>query len=219
MTAIITIDGPAGAGKSTVARRLADRLGFEFLDTGAMYRAVALAGLRRGVDLRSESALAQLARTIDLRFNQGRLLLNGEDVSEAIRTPQATAATKHAADNAEVRRTLVECQREAAEGRNIVTEGRDQGTLVFPDAQFKVFLTAGAEERARRRCEQLLAAGVAADFAEVLAAQQQRDAEDQSRPFGALVAAPDAFVMPTDGLSIDQVVDRLARQWQQRSAP
>lgn len=218
MTAIITIDGPAGAGKSTVARRLADRLGFEFLDTGAMYRAVALAGLRRGVDLRDEAALARLAHTVDLRFDNGRLLLDGEDVSEAIRTPEATAATKHAADNAEVRRTLIRFQREAAQGRNIVTEGRDQGTLVFPDAQMKVFLTASAEERARRRCEQLLAAGVAADFARVLSAQQQRDLEDQSRPFGALTAAPDAFVLSTDGLSVDQVVDRLATQWRQRSA-
>lgn len=218
MTAIITIDGPAGAGKSTVARRLAERLGFDFLDTGAMYRAVALTAMRRGVDLHNEAALAELAGAIDLRFDQGRLLLDGEDVSEAIRTPEITAATKHAADNLEVRRRLIRFQREAAQGRNIVTEGRDQGTLVFPDAQLKVFLTAGAEERARRRCEQLLAAGVAADFAEVLTAQQQRDAEDQSRPFGALVAAPDAFVMPTDGLSVDQVVDRLARQWQQRSA-
>lgn len=218
MTAIITIDGPAGAGKSTVARRLADRLGFEFLDTGAMYRAVALAGLRRGVDLCDEAELARLAHLIDLRFDQGRLLLDGEDVSEAIRTPEATAATKHAADNVEVRRKLIRCQREAAQGRNIVTEGRDQGTLVFPDAQMKVFLTASAEERARRRCEQLLAAGVAADFARVLSAQQQRDSEDQLRPFGALTAAPDAFVMPTDGLSVDQVVDRLVSQWQQRSA-
>lgn len=216
MTQIITIDGPAGAGKSTVARRLADRLGFEFLDTGAMYRAVALAGLRRGVDLRDEAALAELAGAINLRFEQGRLLLDGEDVSEAIRTPEATAATKHAADNVEVRRKLIRCQREAAQGRNIVTEGRDQGTLVFPDAQLKVFLTAGAEERAKRRYQQLLAAGVAADFSQVLAAQQQRDAEDQARPFGALAAAPDAFVLNTDGLSVEEVVERLALQWQHR---
>ncbi len=217
MTAIITIDGPAGAGKSTVARRLAERLGFEFLDTGAMYRAVALAGLRRGIDLRDETALAELAGAIDLRFDCGRLMLDGEDVSEAIRTPEVTAATKHAADNVEVRRRLIRVQRAAAQGRNIVTEGRDQGTLVFPDAQLKVFLTASAEERARRRVQQLLASGIEADFARVLAAQQQRDAEDQSRPFGALVAAPDAFVLNTDGLSVEEVVEQIAAQWQRRA--
>jgi len=218
MTAIITIDGPAGAGKSTVARRLAERLGFEFLDTGAMYRAVALAALRRRIDLHNEAALADLAGTIDLRFERGRLLLDGEDVSGAIRTPEVTAATRYAADNVEVRRRLIRFQREAARGRNIVTEGRDQGTLVFPDAQFKVFLTAGAEERAKRRCGQLRAAGIEADFAQVLAAQQQRDAEDQSRPFGALIAAPDAFVLNTDGLSVEEVVERLVSRWRQQSA-
>ena len=218
MTAIITIDGPAGAGKSTVARRLAERLGFEFLDTGAMYRAVALAALRRRIDMHNEAALADLAGTIDLRFERGRLLLDGEDVSEAIRTPEVTAATRYAADNVEVRRRLIHFQREAAQGRNIVTEGRDQGTLVFPDAQFKVFLTAGAEERAKRRCRQLRAAGIEADFAQVLTAQQQRDAEDQSRPFGALAAAPDAFVLNTDGLSVEEVVERLVSRWRQQSA-
>lgn len=215
---IITIDGPAGAGKSTVARRLAQRLGCRFLDTGAMYRAVALAGMRGQVDWSKPDELAELAQRVELRFDGDRLLLDGEDVSDEIRTREVTALTRHAADNARVRQRLIELQRAIGHGENIVTEGRDQGTLVFPDSQCKFFVTASAAERARRRVDDLGRRGLSADFDEVLAAQEQRDAEDASRDYGALAAAPDAIVITTDGLSVDEVVERLATIAVQRGA-
>ena len=146
---IITIDGPAGAGKSSVARALARRLGFAFLDTGAMYRAVALAGKRKGLDWDQPGDLADLAHRIDLNLEDDRIYLDGEDVSEEIRTSDVTAVTRYAADNQQVRRHLVDLQRAAAAGKNIVTEGRDQGTLAFPNAQCKIFLTASPQERAQ----------------------------------------------------------------------
>lgn len=206
---IVTIDGPAGAGKSTVARALAERLGFRFLDTGAMYRAVALAALRRQVPLDDASALAALARQIALRFESGRILLDGEDVSHAIRTPEVTRATRYAADNPGVRSRLVELQRLAAADLDVVTEGRDQGTVAFPHARCKIFLTASAEERARRRVADLRSRGQPADFAQVLADQRERDQRDRSREVGPLAPADDAVHVVTDGLSEAQVVERL----------
>jgi cytidylate kinase/pantoate ligase/cytidylate kinase len=206
---IITIDGPAGAGKSSVARTLARRLGFRFLDTGAMYRAVALAGKRRGVDWDAPSDLALLARKIDLQMADDRILLDGEDVTEAVRTSEVTAVTRYAAGNPQVREHLVELQRRFATGENIVTEGRDQGTVVFPDAECKIFLTASPEERARRRLRDLESQGEPATLEQVLAAQQRRDREDASREVGPLVAAADAIRVCTDGMSLEQVVDRL----------
>ena len=139
---IVTIDGPAGAGKSTVARALARRLGFRFLDTGAMYRAVALAGMRRGLDWDLPDDLARLARKLDIHVAGERILLDGEDVTEAVRTSEVTAVTRYAADNPQVREHLVELQRALAAADNVVTEGRDQGTVAFPDAECKIFLTA-----------------------------------------------------------------------------
>jgi cytidylate kinase len=206
---IITIDGPAGAGKSTVARRLARRLGFRFLDTGAMYRAVALAGMRHGVDWSRPAELAGLARRLVIEPIDERVLLDGEDVSEAIRSSEVTAVSRFAADNAEVRQHLVALQRRIAEGRDIVTEGRDQGTVAFPDARCKIFLTATPEERSRRRLEDLKARGEHATFEEVYAAQQERDRQDSARSIAPMVPAPDAVEVPTDGLTVDQVVDRL----------
>jgi cytidylate kinase len=206
---IITIDGPAGAGKSMAARELARRLGARFLDTGAMYRAVALAGLRRGVDWSRPEQLAQLAESLDIQLDGPKVLLDGEDVSEAIRTSEATAVTRYAADNPAVRRRLVELQRAAAGPGDTVTEGRDQGTVAFPEAECKVFLTASPEERARRRLADLRAQGETVSFEEVLAAQGRRDREDATRPVGPLVRARDAVEVSTDGLTLEQVVDRL----------
>lgn len=206
---IVTIDGPAGAGKSTVARRLAERLGFRFLDTGAMYRAVALAGLRAGVAWDRPEELAQLAERLDLRFCGDHLLLDGEDVSAAIRTPEVTTVTRYAADNPAIRDRLVAAQRALAAGGDFVTEGRDQGTVAFPDAALKVFLTASPEERARRRLAEMEARGEMLSLAEVRAAQAQRDREDAARPVGPLARAADAVELVTDGLSVEEVVEQI----------
>ncbi len=208
---IITIDGPAGAGKSSVARALALRLGFRFLDTGAMYRAVALAALRRGLDWDAPGDLAQLARTLDIQLAGDRVLLDGSDVSEAIRTSSVTAVTRYAAGNPEVRGHLVELQRRAAGSDNVVTEGRDQGTVVFPKAECKIFLTASPAERARRRLADLQRQGEPVTLEQVLAAQERRDREDATRSVGPLTPAADAVEVCTDGLSLDQVVERLER--------
>ncbi len=206
---IITIDGPAGAGKSTVARALARRLGVRFLDTGAMYRAVALAGLREGVDWNRPDELGRLAQGLEIVVDGARIYVNAEDVTDAVRTAETTAVTRHAADNPQVRRRLVALQREVAGDDDIVTEGRDQGSVVFPDAKCKIFLTASAEERARRRVAEMQSMGETANHEEVLAAQQRRDREDRTRAVGALVAASDAIEVCTDGMTLEEVVDRL----------
>lgn len=181
-----------------------------------MYRAVALAGLRRGVDWGQPDELAEVAREIDLRVVDERIFLDGEDVTQAVRTSEVTAITRYAADNPSVRRRLVALQRSAAVGQNIVTEGRDQGTVAFPEAQCKIFLTASPEERARRRVLDLQAQGETADFEAVLAAQKRRDQEDASRQFGPLVPAADAVEVSTDGLSLKATVDRLEQIVQQK---
>lgn len=214
---IVTIDGPAGAGKSTVARGLAKRLGFELLDTGAMYRAVALAGFRAGIDWEQPEKLAQLAGRADIDYRDGRIFLDGEDVSGEIRTSTITKLTKHAANNKEVRQRLVELQREIAQGRDVVTEGRDQGTVAFPDAECKIFLTASPEQRARRRTRDLQAAGEAAEYEEVLAQQNLRDQQDQTREIGGLKAAADAVVINTDDMDQEQVLDQLEQLVRQRA--
>lgn len=206
---IITIDGPAGAGKSTVAKALSQRLGFRYLDTGAMYRAVALAGLRRGVDWSRPEELARLAPQLDLRMDGQRIYLDGEDVTDAVRTSVVTAVTRYAADNPAVRQHMVELQRAAATEQNIVTEGRDQGTVVFPDAACKIFLTASPEERARRRLRDLQAQGESSTLQQVHAAQERRDREDANRAVGPLVPATDAIEVWTDGMTLDGVVERL----------
>lgn len=206
---IVTIDGPAGAGKSSAARELARRLRFRFLDTGAMYRAVTLAAVERGFDLSNGDKLAELAGDIHVELVGDRVLLDGRDVTAAIRKFEITTAIHYAADNPAVRQQLVAWQRAAAANDNIVTEGRDQGTVVFPEAECKIFLTAGEEERARRRHADLLNRGEVIPFNEVLANQRLRDHRDQSRPIGALKKAPDAIEVSTDGMTPEQVVDKL----------
>ncbi len=206
---IVTIDGPAGAGKSTAAKTLAARLGFRFLDTGAMYRAVAFAAQRRGIDLADEAELLRVAQEIQIELRDPLVLLDGEDVTRALRTMEVTSLTRHAASNAGVRNYLVALQRACAEGQNVVTEGRDQGTVAFPDAACKIFLTATPEERARRRMQDLEARGEKFDFETVLARQHERDQRDRAREVGPLAPAADAVLVVTDGMSMEEVVDHL----------
>jgi CMP/dCMP kinase len=213
---IVTIDGPAGAGKSSIARGLAERLGFRFLDTGAMYRAVALAALRRGLGPGDEAQIAELAQRLAIDFDGWRTLLDGEDVSDQIRTSEVAAAVYLAADNVAVRQRLVELQRQIAAQGNTVTEGRDQGTVAFPHAECKIFLTATAEERARRRHAELVARGERVTYDEILAQQADRDLRDAIRPVGALLRAADAVEVVTDGLTPKQVVDRLEQVVRER---
>jgi cytidylate kinase len=206
---IVTIDGPAGAGKSSAALALARRLGFRFLDTGAMYRAVALAAMRRRLDWNDPDEVARLVESLAIDLDETRLLLDGEDVTTAIRASDVTVATRQAADHPVVRRRLVELQRLAVGSADFVAEGRDQGTVVFPDAQCKIFLTATPLERARRRHRDLTASGESITLDEVLAQQNSRDTADSMRPVGPLRAAADAVEVVTDGLTCDDVVDRL----------
>ena len=216
---IVTIDGPAGAGKSTVAKKLAERLGFSYLDTGAMYRAVALAALRNQMDWHDDAAVACLAAKTSIEWKNHRILLDGEDVSQAIRSTEVTALVGLAADHPAVRAWLVQLQRQAAEGESIVTEGRDQGSVVFPDAGCKIFLVAHPEERARRRVEDFRERGEEIPFDQVLDDIVRRDRADESRPIGALVRPDDAVNFETDGLAIDEVVTRLEQLVRERMGP
>ncbi len=206
---IIAIDGPAGAGKSSVAKALARRLGFVHLDTGAMYRAVALAAMRRGIDWNVPERMAELAAKLDMNVRSERIYVEGADVTALVRSQEVTAATRHVAGNPQVRARLVLLQREVVAGMDVVTEGRDQGTVVFPAAECKIFLTASPEERARRRLQDLLQQGETATLEQILAEQHRRDAEDAAREVGPLCRADDAIEVLTDGLTQEQVVDRL----------
>lgn len=214
---IIAIDGPAGSGKSTVAKLLAGRLGFHYLDTGAMYRCIALAALRRGIDPAEETAVSAIARDAFIGFEHApgealpsRVLFDGEDVSEAIRAPEVDAAVSAVARLPRVREAMVERQRALAGADDLVVEGRDIGTVVFPDAEVKVFLTASPAERARRRHAELEDRGVHASQDDVRDAMAARDTADSTRKAAPLVAAADAVVVDTTDLDVDGVVDAIA---------
>jgi cytidylate kinase len=214
---IITIDGPAGAGKSSAARTLAQRLDFEFLDTGAMYRAVAFAALRAGIELRDEAALAGLVASVHLEMpRDGRVLLSDEEVTLAIRTREVTAATGPVADSPSVRRCLAQMQRAIAAGRNMVCEGRDQGTIVFPDAICKFFLVADPVERARRRQRQMEARGEKVELEQLLREQELRDQRDAARDLAPMKPASDAIVLDSTGLTPEQVVEAMAAEVRRR---
>jgi cytidylate kinase len=212
---IVTIDGPAGAGKSSAAKALAERLGFDVLDTGAMYRAVALAALRAQIPLDDQDQLHHLLASIHLDLPSGHVLLNGENVTREIRTSPVTAATGPIADSPVVRRQLVEWQRQIAQGHDIICEGRDQGSIVFPDAPCKFFLKADAEERARRRQLEMAARGEVVDLETLLQAQDERDRRDAARDLAPMVAAPDALVLDSTNLRLEQMVDIMEKEVRQ----
>jgi cytidylate kinase len=202
---VIAIDGPAGAGKSTVARALAAKLGFTYLDSGAMYRCVALAALRIGADLDDAEAMTGLASSLAISLDGDRVGLDGEDVSAAIREPTVSEGSSRVSVHPGVREAMVARQRELIAAGSYVAEGRDIGTVVSPDSPLKIFLTASSEERARRR-----AAQTGGDPAAVLAAQLERDRRDETREHSALRAAADAVELDTTALSQDEVVARIA---------
>jgi len=206
---IVTIDGPAGAGKSSAARGLAKKLGFRFLDTGAMYRAVTLAAQRRHIDWNDAEALALIAAESKIELTDDRVFLDGEDVTDEIRSFEITTLTRHAADHPAVRRQMVQLQRQMAHAHDVVTEGRDQATVVFPDAACKIYLTADERVRAQRRHRDLLARGEQVTLEEVLEKQRQRDRRDVERKFGGLEKTDDSLLVHTDGLSPEEVLERL----------
>jgi cytidylate kinase len=208
---IVTIDGPAGAGKSTVARMVAEQLGYLFLDTGAMYRCVALLAHENETAWENEDAIGELGRTLEYSTYHDKVFIAEEDVTQAIRSAEVTAAVYRAADNVQVREALVKLQRQLASDNNVVTEGRDQGTLAFPDAQCKIYLSASPAERAQRRVDQLNANGGSVTLAEILEQQTVRDEQDAARELGGLQAADDALFVITDGMNIMEVVEHIER--------
>lgn len=202
---VVAIDGPAGSGKSTVARRLAARIGYRYLDSGAMYRALTLIAGRRGVAEDDAEGLRRLLDSTRIELDGDRVRVDGEDVSREIRTPAVSSAVSRVATVAAVREGMVEKQRAAHPGENLVVEGRDIGSVVFPDADLKVYLTASPRERARRR-----AGETGQSVEEVLAEIGERDRRDESREHSPLFRADDAELVDTTGLGIEEVVERLA---------
>jgi cytidylate kinase len=219
---VITIDGPAGTGKSTVALAVAERLGFDFLDTGAMYRAMGLAALRREVNLEEPRDLIFVARHARIEFDWSKhppgVVLNGEPVGHLLRGVEATRAASYVAVVPAIREMLVNQQREiGAAHRDIVTEGRDQGSIVFPDAEFKFYLDATPQERARRRVAQLRSRGETVDAQQILNEIVSRDHRDRSRAVGPLAVPKDAIVMDTTSLTQPEVIDQIVQRVQARA--
>ena len=208
---IITIDGPAGAGKSTVAKMVAMRMGYQFLDTGAMYRAVTWAAIEKNVDPEDHAAVAKIAAALQFKFDGNRVLIDDQDVTQEIRAQNVTANVSEIADNSDVRSLMVMLQREMTTEGDYVCEGRDQGTVVFPNAECKIYLTASARERAKRRCEQLNAHGTEAEFETVLGEQEARDQRDLDRPVGRLLMATDAIEIISDKKTLEEVADEIEK--------
>ena len=219
---IVAIDGPVGAGKSTVARAVAQRLRFRNVDTGAMYRSVAWAALQRGVSLSDERAVTALAQSLRIDFVTNplgqRVLVDGVDVTEAIRTPQVSDGASIVSVYPGVREAMVTIQRRLGVDGGVVMEGRDIGTVVFPDAEIKVFLDASLDERARRRFEELKARGADVDLESVRKAEEERDHRDRTRNHSPLRAAPDAVVIDSTGVPADEVVARIVQLVQRDDA-
>jgi cytidylate kinase len=214
---VIAIDGPSASGKGTVAARVAEALGFNYLDSGALYRLVALAAQRRGVSLDDEAALANVAAQMDVGFAEDRVSLDGSDVAAVLRTEEASAAASRVAARPAVRQALLARQRRFRRSPGLVADGRDMGSIVFPDAPLKVFLTADVGTRAQRRHKQLMEKGMYAKIADVVEELRRRDERDMNRPIAPLKHYPDAVFLDTTGLSVDQAVEEILRRWREKS--
>jgi cytidylate kinase len=208
---VVAIDGPAGAGKSTIAKRLAARLGFIYIDTGAMYRAVALWGLRQGIDMGDMHRMEQLAIAAEIDLSPGRIALNGEDITDAIRTIDVANGASKVSVIPSVRRALVAKQRELGERTSVVMEGRDIGTVVFPNADVKIFLDADPDERVRRRFEEGKLKGEALSQSQLAAQMRERDQRDSTRADAPLSQAPDAIYLDSTALSLDEVEEAILK--------
>ncbi|OOF54837.1 cytidylate kinase [Rodentibacter genomosp. 2] len=220
MGIIITVDGPSGAGKGTLCYALAEKLGYALLDSGAIYRVTALAALKSAVDLSDEFALAELARNLDIQFiprdGEVNILLNGENVSRLIRIQETADVASKIAVFPQVRAALLQLQRDFAKNNNLIADGRDMGTVVFPNAQIKLFLDASAEERAKRRYKQLQSKGISGNFAQILVEIKERDFRDRNREVAPLKPAEDALLLDSTTLSIDDVIAQAMAYIQQR---
>ncbi|HZZ92790.1 MAG TPA: (d)CMP kinase [Usitatibacter sp.] len=215
---IIAIDGPSASGKGTVAARVAQALGFHYLDSGALYRLVALAALRQGVALDDSARLAALARGMDVAFDAGSIRLGADDVTHAVRAEDVGAAASRVASQPPVREALLARQRDFRRLPGLVADGRDMGSVVFPAAPLKVFLTADVGTRAERRYKQLMEKGMCARMEDVVEDLASRDARDASRAVAPLKHYPDAFFLDTTGLTVDQAVERILGWWRDKAA-
>ena len=220
MGIIITVDGPSGAGKGTLCYALAEKLGFALLDSGAIYRVTALAALKRAVDLSDEFQLAELARNLNIEFlpvdGEVNIMLDDMNVSSLIRTQEVAEAASKIAVFPQVRAALLQLQQDFAKNEGLIADGRDMGTVVFPNAQVKLFLDASAEERAKRRYNQLQNKGISGNFAQILAEIKERDLRDRNRAVAPLKPADDAFLLDSTTLSIDEVICQALSYIQQR---
>lgn len=212
---IVAVDGPAGSGKGTVTKRIEKEMGFLNLDTGATYRCVALETLKKGLNLQDEKEIIELANQIDIKIdNTGDkdiILLNGEDVSKEIRTKEVTSIVSQVSSIIPVRERMVEVQRQLTKGKNVIVEGRDIGTVVFPNADIKIYLDASEEIRAKRRYEENVQNGINMTYEEVLENVKMRDYNDMHKPYGALKKADDAIVIDSSNLTIEEVVEKVMK--------
>ncbi|MGE0624737.1 MAG: (d)CMP kinase [Pseudomonadales bacterium] len=213
---VIAIDGPSGSGKGTVAALVAERLGWHLLDSGALYRIVAAVALARSIPLDDEAALAAMAVGLDIRFEGGVVNVDGDDLTEEIRTEPVSAAASRVAALGAVRRAILAAQRAMRRQPGLVADGRDMGTVVFPDAELKVYLDASARVRAERRYNQLKNKGLSVNFRALLANLEERDARDKERAVSPLVPAPDALIIDSTNLGIDEVLDRVLNEARNR---
>lgn len=213
---VVAIDGPTASGKGTVAQMVATKLGFYYLDSGSLYRLVALAAIEMGCPLDAAPALAELAESADIRFDAGKIWLNNQEVTDKIRTEAVSQAASQVAAVKAVRAALLERQRAFARAPGLVADGRDMGSVVFPGAALKVFLTASPQVRAERRHKQLIQNGISAKITDVLQELQARDARDSNRPVAPLKHYPDAVLVSTDGVSAEQAAEHIVQLFRSR---